>query len=124
MWRLTGIHAAQAADEDRMDYAVEHEQDTDEDRHGRAARALLCFCTDRSLSNAPCVMCYLFGRRHYPISYEWKYISFYMICALSLFYVWTLWHDNHFIASSLFCITYIFSVIALEKRKKISTFKH
>jgi len=84
---------------------------------GSAWATLICYAS-------MCIMSYLFSRRHYPISYEWKYISFYMICALSLFYIWTLWHDNHFIMSSLFCITYIFSVITLEKRKKISTFKH
>ena len=84
---------------------------------GSAWATLICYAT-------MCIMSYLFSRGHYPISYEWKYISFYMICALSLFYIWTLWHDSHFIMSSLFCITYIFGVIALEKRKKISTFKH
>ena len=84
---------------------------------GSAWATLICYAT-------MCVMSYLFSRSHYPISYEWRYISFYMICALSLFYIWTLWHDSHFIMSSLFCITYIFGVIALEKRKKISTFKH
>ena len=83
---------------------------------GSAWATLICYAS-------MCIMSYLFSRRHYPIYYEWKYISFYMICALSLFYIWTLWHDNHFIMSSMFCITYIFSVIALEKRKKISTFK-
>lgn len=83
---------------------------------GSAWATLICYAS-------MCIMSYLFSRRHYPIYYEWKYISFYMICALSLFYIWTLWHDNHFIMSSMFCITYISSVIALEKRKKISTFK-
>ena len=84
---------------------------------GSAWTTLICYAS-------MCIVSYLFSRRHYPIHYEWKYISFYMICALSLFYIWTRWHDTHFIMSSLFCITYIFGVIALEKRKKISTFKH
>lgn len=84
---------------------------------GSAWATLICYAS-------MCVMSYLFSRRHYPISYEWKYILFYMISALSLFYIWNLWHDNHFIMSGLFCLIYIFSVIALEKRKKISTFKH
>ena len=84
---------------------------------GSAWATLICYAS-------MCVMSYVFSRHHYPISYNWKYISFYMITALSLFYIWTLWHDDHLIMSSLFCITYIFSVIALEKRKKISTFKH
>ena len=84
---------------------------------GSAWATLICYVS-------MCVMSYVFSRHHYPISYNWKYISFYMITALSLFYIWTLWHDDHLIMSSLFCITYIFSVIALEKRKKISTFKH
>ena len=82
---------------------------------GSAWATLICYAS-------MCVMSYVFSRRHYPISYNWKYISFYMISALSLFYIWTLWHDDHFIMSSLFCLAYIFSVIALEKRKKISTF--
>ena len=82
---------------------------------GSAWATLICYAS-------MCVMSYVFSRRHYPISYNWKYISFYMISALSLFYVWTLWHDDHFIMSSLFCIIYIFSVVMLEKRKKISTF--
>ena len=82
---------------------------------GSAWATLICYAS-------MCVMSYIFSRRHYPISYNWKYISFYMISALSLFYVWTLWHDDHFIMSSLFCIIYIFSVVVLEKRKKISTF--
>ena len=84
---------------------------------GSAWATLICYAS-------MCVMSYVFSRRHYPISYEWKYISFYLISALSLFYIWNLWHDDHFIMSSLFCLIYIFSVIALEKRKKISTFKH
>ena len=84
---------------------------------GSAWATLICYAS-------MCVMSYVFSRHHYPISYNWKYISFYMILALSLFYIWVLWHDDHFIMSSLFCITYIFSVVALEKRKKISTFKH
>ena len=84
---------------------------------GSAWATLICYAS-------MCVMSYVFSRHHYPISYNWKYISFYMITALALFYIWALWHDDHFIMSSLFCITYIFSVIALEKRKKISTFKH
>ena len=82
---------------------------------GSAWATLICYAS-------MCVMSYIFSRRHYPISYNWKYISFYMISALSLFYIWTLWHDDHFIMSSLFCIIYIFSVVVLEKRKKISTF--
>ena len=82
---------------------------------GSAWATLICYAS-------MCVMSYVFSRRHYPISYNWKYISFYMISALSLFYFWTLWHDDHFIMSSLFCIIYIFSVVVLEKRKKISTF--
>lgn len=82
---------------------------------GSAWATLICYAS-------MCVMSYVFSRRHYPISYNWKYISFYMISALSLFYIWTLWHDDHFIMSSLFCIIYIFSVVVLEKRKKISTF--
>jgi len=84
---------------------------------GSAWATLICYAS-------MCVMSYVFSRRHYPISYNWKYISFYMISALSLFYIWNLWHDDHFIMSSLFCLVYIFSVIALEKRKKISTFRH
>ena len=84
---------------------------------GSAWATLICYAS-------MCVMSYVFSRHHYPISYNWKYISFYMITALSLFYIWALWHDDHLIMSSLFCTTYIFSVIALEKRKKISTFKH
>ena len=84
---------------------------------GSAWATLICYAS-------MCVMSYLFSRRHYPISYNWKYISFYMISALSLFYIWNLWHDDYFIMSSLFCLIYIFSVIALEKRKKLSTFKH
>jgi len=84
---------------------------------GSAWATLICY-------TSMCVLSYLFSRRHYPISYEWKYISFYMIAALFLFYLWSLWHDNYFIMSSLFCLIYIFSVIALEKRKKISIFKH
>ena len=82
---------------------------------GSAWATLICYAS-------MCVMSYVFSRRHYPISYNWKHISFYMISALSLFYIWTLWHDDHFIMSSLFCIIYIFSVVVLEKRKKISTF--
>ena len=82
---------------------------------GSAWATLICYAS-------MCVMSYVFSRRHYPISYEWKYISFYLISALSLFYIWNLWHDDHFIMSSLFCIIYIFSVVVLEKRKKISTF--
>lgn len=82
---------------------------------GSAWATLICYAS-------MCMMSYVFSRRHYPISYNWKYISFYMISALSLFYIWTLWHDDHFIMSSLFCIIYIFSVVVLEKRKKISTF--
>lgn len=82
---------------------------------GSAWATLICYAS-------MCVMSYVFSRRHYPISYNWKYISFYMISALSLFYIWTLWHDDHFIMSSLFCIIYIFNVVVLEKRKKISTF--
>ena len=82
---------------------------------GSAWATLICYAS-------MCIMSYVFSRRHYPISYNWKYISFYMISALSLFYIWTLWHDDHFIMSSLFCIIYIFSVVVLEKRKKISTF--
>ena len=84
---------------------------------GSAWATLICYAS-------MCVMSYLFSRRHYPISYNWKYISFYMISALSLFYIWNLWHDDYFIMSSLFCLIYIFSVIALEKRKKLSNFKH
>ena len=82
---------------------------------GSAWATLICYAS-------MCVMSYVFSRHHYPISYNWKYISFYMISAISLFYIWTLWHDDHFIMSSLFCIIYIFSVVVLEKRKKISTF--
>ena len=82
---------------------------------GSAWATLICYAS-------MCVMSYVFSRRHYPISYNWKHISFYLISALSLFYIWTLWHDDHFIMSSLFCIIYIFSVVVLEKRKKISTF--
>ena len=82
---------------------------------GSAWATLICYAS-------MCMMSYVFSRRHYPISYNWKYILFYMISALSLFYIWTLWHDDHFIMSSLFCIIYIFSVVVLEKRKKISTF--
>ena len=84
---------------------------------GSALATLICYAS-------MCAMSYLFSRQHYPISYDWKHISFYMISALSLFYIWTLWHDDHLIMSSLFCLTYIFSVVAIEKRKKISTFKH
>ena len=82
---------------------------------GSAWATLICYAS-------MCVMSYVFSRHHYPISYNWKYISFYMISALSLFYIWTMWHDDHFIMSSLFCVIYIFSVVVLEKRKKISTF--
>ena len=82
---------------------------------GSAWATLICYAS-------MCVMSYVFSRRHYPISFNWKYISFYMISALSLFYIWTLWHDDQFIMSSLFSLAYILSVIALEKRKKISTF--
>lgn len=82
---------------------------------GSAWATLICYAS-------MCVVSYIFSRRHYPISYNWKYISFYMISALSLFYIWTLWHDDHFIMSSLFCIIYIFGSVVLEKRKKISTF--
>ncbi len=84
---------------------------------GSAWATLICYAS-------MCIMSYLFGRRHYPIYYNWKYISFYIISAISLFYIWKLWHDDHFIMSSLFCIIYTFSVFVLEKREKISTFKH
>ena len=82
---------------------------------GSAWATLLCYFS-------MCLLSYLFSRRHYPIYYNWKYIFFYLLLALSLFYIWQFWHDNYFIMSSLFCIIYIFSVVVLEKRKKISTF--
>ena len=82
---------------------------------GSAWATLVCYFS-------MCLLSYLFSRRHYPIYYNWKYISFYLFLALGLFYLWHNWHDNHFIMSSLFCIIYIFSVVGLEKRKKISTF--
>ena len=82
---------------------------------GSAWATLICYAS-------MCVMSYVFSRRHYPISYNWKYICFYLLLALGLFYIWQSWHDNYFIMSSLFCIIYIFSVVVLEKRKKISTF--
>ncbi len=84
---------------------------------GSAWATLICYAS-------MCVISYLYGRRHYPIAYEWKYISFYILSALSLFYLWGLWHDDYFMMSSLFCLAYIFSVLILEKRKKISTFNH
>ncbi len=82
---------------------------------GSAWATLVCYFS-------MCLLSYLFSRRHYPIYYNWKYISFYLFLALGLFYLWHNWHDNYFIMSSLFCIIYIFSVVWLEKRKKISTF--
>ena len=82
---------------------------------GSAWATLICYAS-------MCVMSYVFSRRHYPISYNWKYICFYLLFALGLFYIWQSWHDNYFIMSGLFCIIYIFSVVVLEKRKKISTF--
>ncbi len=82
---------------------------------GSAWATLVCYFS-------MCLLSYLFSRRHYPIYYNWKYISFYLFLALGLFFLWHSWHDNNFIMSSLFCIIYIFSVVGLEKRKKISTF--
>lgn len=80
---------------------------------GSAWATLICYAS-------MCLLSFLLSRRHYPISYDWKYISTYLISALALFYVWGLWHDDYFIVSTLLCFLYIFGVMMLEKRKKIS----
>ena len=84
---------------------------------GSAWATLACYAS-------MCVMSYYFSRKHYPISYDWKRISFYMISAIGFYGLWVFWHDPYFIMSTLLCLLYIFAVVALEKRKKISTFKH
>jgi len=84
---------------------------------GSAWATLACYAT-------MCVMSYYLSRKYYPISYDWKRISFYMISAIGFYGIWILWHDPYFIMSSLLCLLYIFAVTVLEKRKKISTFKH
>lgn len=68
-----------------------------------------------------CILSFILSRRHYPIDYPWKYIFIYLIYALFLFYIWLQWHDDYFVVSSLLCILYLFGVLILEKRKKIST---
>ena len=80
---------------------------------GSAWATLICYAS-------MCLLSFLLSRRHYPISYDWKYISTYLISALVLFYFWGLWHDDYFIVSTLLCFLYIFGVMMLEKRKKIS----
>lgn len=84
---------------------------------GSAWATLICYAS-------MCVLSYYFSKRHYPIPYDWKRISFYMISALTLFYIWTIWHDDYFVLSTLMCLLYIFGVLAIEKRKKRSTFRH
>jgi len=81
---------------------------------GSAWATLICYAS-------MCLLSFILSRRHYPISYNWKYISTYLISALFLFYIWQLWHDDCFIVSSLLCFVYIFGIVMLEKRKKIST---
>ena len=84
---------------------------------GSAWATLACYIT-------MCALSYYFSRKYYPIPYDWKRISLYMTSAIGFYGIWTLWHDSYFIMSTLLCLLYIFAVVALEKRKKRSTFKH
>lgn len=65
-----------------------------------------------------CLASYGYSRKHYPISYQWKYIFAYLGLALALYFAWLFWHDDYFAVSSLYSIIYIFAVLVLEKRKK------
>jgi len=84
---------------------------------GSAWATLVCYIT-------MCVLSYYFSRKYYPIPYDWKRISLYMSSAIVFYGLWTIWHDSYFIMSSLLCLLFIFAVIVLEKRKKISNFNH
>ena len=81
---------------------------------GSAWATLLCYAS-------MCLLSFILSRSHYPISYPWKTIFTYLIAALVLFYFWLQWHDAYFVVSTLVCIVYVFGVLMLEKRKKIST---
>lgn len=78
---------------------------------GSAWATLICYAS-------MCGISYYYSRKHYPIPYDWKRILMYMTGAFALYSIWSNWHDDYFILSSLVCALYIFGVLALEKRKK------
>jgi len=84
---------------------------------GSAWATLICY-------SSMCLASYVLSRRYYPIPYDSKRIFTYLISALSLFYIWSVCHDDYFVLSTLLCLVYMFIVLVLEKRKKSSTFKH
>lgn len=71
-----------------------------------------------------CVISYAYSRKYYPIPYSWKEIFYYLATAIGLYLLWKFKHDDYFILSGLYCIIYIFVVLALEKRKKRRIFNH
>ncbi len=84
---------------------------------GSAWATLFCY-------SSMCVISYLLSRKYYPIPYDLKRIFTYLFLSLSLFYIWSVWHDEYFVLSTFICIVYLFAVLVLEKRKKMSNFKH
>jgi O-antigen/teichoic acid export membrane protein len=84
---------------------------------GSAWATLFCY-------GSMCVASYVLSRKYYPIPYDAKRIFIYLFSSLSLYCIWTVWHDSYFAFSTLVCFVYMFLIRVLEKRKKRSTFKH
>jgi O-antigen/teichoic acid export membrane protein len=84
---------------------------------GSAWATLFCY-------GSMCVASYVLSRKYYPIPYDAKRIFIYLFSSLSLYCIWTVWHDSYFAFSTLVCFVYMFLILVLEKRKKRSTFKH
>ena len=77
---------------------------------GSAWATLICYAT-------MCLMSFGFGRIHYPIPYDWKYLFFYLGCSVGLLFFWESFHDSYFILSFVISIAYIFLIYAAEKKK-------
>jgi O-antigen/teichoic acid export membrane protein len=78
---------------------------------GSAWATLFCY-------GSMCIVSYALSRKYYPIPYDFKRIFSYLFLALLLFYIWTIWHDDYFVFSSILCFAYMFAVWGLENGKK------
>jgi len=84
---------------------------------GSAWATLFCY-------SSMCVASYVLSRKYYPIPYDTKRIFTYLFSSLGLYCIWSVWHDDYFAFSTVLCFVYMFLIVVLEKRKKMSTFKH
>ena len=63
-----------------------------------------------------CLMSYFTGRKHYPIPYNIRRISFYMFVMFS-FYFSMIYYNFSMFSNSIYLIFFIILVVVLERRK-------